>query len=445
MNTKHRNVKTIRSILLSFFIVCLFCITIHAADEDWSCEGCGTLNAAQNNFCGNCGSAKPAGNAPWICDSCGHENDAEANFCVNCGQKNEAGQAASPQNEDMQSTDPGSDDTMKKSYGYGQHLLYWEGSTYTTGDDGVCRIDENNQYERILGIDSVAIGIFATGENVYFMKYDITGGSDFLYVYQTGREDCEVLCSARNGSLLIGADGENVYFLEPPREMDYNDGKNLIRYNLAKDSTETVASGIGTAQFWNGGIVLSGASSDVSPVQLMMLGSDGHSGIVAENCSQNFWIDQDTDSMYYIKYRMTSDISWDGAYLCCLDNTGNREISFIKGDYVTPSLCGIVSGNPVVFLYQNDSPKYLQINPADGSQGEMEVPGNASYMQIFYDEYGNTYYYADYTLYIWRGSEYRKTADIASDGIMLGVSGGWAYYWRYNEENHPNLFQCELF
>ena len=249
---------------------------------------------------------------------------------------------------------------------------------------------------------------------------------------------------ARNGSLLIGADEENVYFLEPPFETDYNDGKDLIRYNLAEDSTETVASGIGTAQFWNGGIVLSGAASDVSPVQLMMLGSDGNSGIVAENCSQNFWIDQDTDSMYYIKYHMTSDTSWDGAYLCCLDYTGNREISFIEGDYATPSLCGTVSGNPVVFLYQNDSPKYLQINPADGNVGEMEVPGNASYMQIFYDEYGNTYYYADYALYIWRGCEFRQTATIASDGIMLGVSGAWAYYWRYNEGNHPNLFQCAL-
>ncbi len=441
MNRNHQNTgKPHPAILLSLLIACLFCINIHAAEEDWNCESCGTLNAAQNNFCGNCGTAKP--NTPWICSSCGHENDAEANFCVNCGQKKDAGQATGSQNEN---TEPEAANTEGEPYRYGQYLLYWDGYTYTTGDDGIYRIDADNQFERILGIDAVANGIFAIGKNVYFMKYDINGGADFLYVYRTDLDDCEVLRSARNGSLLIGADEENVYYLEPSSEADYNDSSDLIRYNLAQDSADTVASGIGTAQFWNGGIVLSGAASDISPVQLMMLGSDGNSGIVAENCSQNFWIDQDTDRMYYIKYHMTSDTSWDGAYLCCLDNTGNREIAFIEGDYITPYPCGTVSGIPVVSFFQSDHQVYLQVDPTDGSVGEMEVPGNASYMQIFYDEYGNTYYFADYELYVWKGSEYRQIAAIASDGIMLGISGNYAYYRRYNEGNHPNLFQCALF
>ncbi len=130
MNRKHRNTRKFhQSILLALLMACLLCIGARAAEDGWNCESCGTLNAAQNNFCGNCGTAKPDINAPWICESCGHENDAEANFCVNCGQKKEAGQAADSQSENMQSADSGTDYVAKKPYGYGQHLLCWDGST----------------------------------------------------------------------------------------------------------------------------------------------------------------------------------------------------------------------------------------------------------------------------------------------------------------------------
>ncbi len=48
----------------------------------WTCPTCGQVNTG--NFCGNCGSAKPAP-AKWTCPVCGQENTG--NFCGNCGAK----------------------------------------------------------------------------------------------------------------------------------------------------------------------------------------------------------------------------------------------------------------------------------------------------------------------------------------------------------------------
>lgn len=409
-------------LLLGIVFAGMICMSTLAAEEDWTCTTCNSLNDAKNNYCGNCGSARPSDNAEWICPECGNENDGEFHFCVNCGEQK-----------------PSEGQTETGVYAYGQYMVYWDGYTYVTGDDGIYRIDGSNQFDRILGIDSVANGMFAVGKKVYFMK---EGGGDFLYVYDIEKEDCEVLHTAREGSLLIGADDEAAYFLQPGSSSEDMDGKDLLRYHFQKEEVETVASGIGTAQFWNGGIVISGAASDVSPVELMVLGADGKSGLVGENCSQNFYIDG--DRLYYIKYNMTSDTAWDGAYICCLDQTGNREFFFIDGDYATPYIEGEVSGNIVVSFYEGGRAQYLQVNPEDGSWGEMDLPEGANSVSIFYDEYGNRYYYANRSVYIWKGSEYRKVADTAEDGIMLGISGNYVYCWRYNQGDHPSLFQYPI-
>lgn len=53
-----------------------------STSTDWTCS-CGTVNTA--NFCGNCGSAKPAPQSnDWTC-VCGTVNTT--NFCVNCGKQ----------------------------------------------------------------------------------------------------------------------------------------------------------------------------------------------------------------------------------------------------------------------------------------------------------------------------------------------------------------------
>lgn len=430
-NMKAANKRRIKNILLfAVIFTCIVCMSAWGAEEDWTCTNCNSVNAAENNFCGNCGSPRPAGNAVWICPECGKENDGEFHFCVNCGAKKSSGE----QKETGAAAGSGAG-----PYAYGQHMVYWDGYTYVTGDDGIYRIDGSNQFERILGIDSVANGIFAVGKKVYFMK---EGVGDFLYVYDMELEDCEVLYAAGDGSLLIGADDRAAYFLQPSGQSDYTGGKDLIRYHFGEEEAETVASGIGTAQFWNGGIVISGAASDVSPVELAVLGADGTSGLVGENCSQSFYIDG--DRLYYIKYKMTSDTAWDGAYICCLDETGNREFFLIDGEYATPYIVGEVSGNIVVSFYEDGRAQYIQINPEDGSWGEMELPEGAKAVSIFYDENGNRYYYANSSVYVWKGSEYRKVADVATDGTVLGVAGNYVFCWRYNEGDHPSLFQYPI-
>lgn len=410
------------------------------AEEDWNCPACGTINEAQNNFCWNCGTARPQ--TVWICGECGHENDAKANFCVGCGAKKP--DSAATETAEGQ-TETSNSDTAQSAYAYGRQILYWKDSVYVTGDDGIYRIKGGTEFDRLIGLDSVAHGFFAWEDSVYFIKAELDESSEFLYVYDTVSDSCEVLCSAAAGSSLIGADDGCVYFLQP-QDSDYNGGSDLIRYHIAEDEKEIVASGIGTAQFWNGGIVISGAASDVSPVQLMMLGSDGNSGLIGENCSQSFYIDMEAGCLYYIKYSMTSDTSWNAASLCRLDQTGNTELFCIEGDYITPTIYGMVSGNILIAYSSGGTLQYFQLNSSDNTWGEMELPPGASGFQLFYDEYNNTYYYANDCIYVWHGSEYRKVADVASDGFVLGIYENMVYYWRYTYgyDQHPYLFQSAV-
>lgn len=54
-----------------------------SATKGWQCPSCGAQNSG--NFCGNCGTKRPAQQSgKWVC-SCGSEN--EGKFCPNCGAK----------------------------------------------------------------------------------------------------------------------------------------------------------------------------------------------------------------------------------------------------------------------------------------------------------------------------------------------------------------------
>lgn len=54
-----------------------------SATDGWQCPSCGAQNSG--NFCGNCGTKRPAQQSgKWVC-SCGSEN--EGKFCPNCGAK----------------------------------------------------------------------------------------------------------------------------------------------------------------------------------------------------------------------------------------------------------------------------------------------------------------------------------------------------------------------
>ena len=47
----------------------------------WTCPQCGAVNTT--NFCGQCGTQKPAEPQPWTCPQCGNANTT--NFCGQCG------------------------------------------------------------------------------------------------------------------------------------------------------------------------------------------------------------------------------------------------------------------------------------------------------------------------------------------------------------------------
>ncbi|MBR5474884.1 MAG: SPFH domain-containing protein [Lachnospiraceae bacterium] len=57
--------------------------------ETWTCE-CGQANPTNMNFCGMCGTRRPAPQpATWTC-SCGQENPGNMNFCGMCGARKPA-------------------------------------------------------------------------------------------------------------------------------------------------------------------------------------------------------------------------------------------------------------------------------------------------------------------------------------------------------------------
>ena len=69
--------------IVSLFLVLLMTASIYTAfAENWQCLSCG--NSASDNFCSNCGTAKPS--EKWTCSQCG--NSASGNFCSNCGAAN---------------------------------------------------------------------------------------------------------------------------------------------------------------------------------------------------------------------------------------------------------------------------------------------------------------------------------------------------------------------
>ena len=55
------------------------------SEEKWKCPKCGTENAGDDNFCGECGGKKPESSV-WKCPNCGKQ-DVKSKFCPACGTK----------------------------------------------------------------------------------------------------------------------------------------------------------------------------------------------------------------------------------------------------------------------------------------------------------------------------------------------------------------------
>ncbi len=57
-------------------------------NSTWKCS-CGKELTTENKFCPNCGKQQPETAQKWTCPSCGNSNAADANFCTQCGYKHD--------------------------------------------------------------------------------------------------------------------------------------------------------------------------------------------------------------------------------------------------------------------------------------------------------------------------------------------------------------------
>ena len=94
ISEKFYKLATLLIMLCLCFVVTSCKKNVQSSQGGWTCT-CGTVNT--NNFCGNCGSAKPV----WTC-SCGTENTT--NFCGNCGKQKGEQQEQKVQQEQKQVT-----------------------------------------------------------------------------------------------------------------------------------------------------------------------------------------------------------------------------------------------------------------------------------------------------------------------------------------------------
>ena len=73
------------------------------------------------------------------------------------------------------------------------------------------------------------------------------------------------------------------------------------------------------------------------------------------------------------------------------------------------------------------------------------MPEGADSMQIFQDEYENTYYYANNKIYYWKGAGHECLTEMPSHASVIGVMGGYAFYYVYHYNDpatkNPELFQ----
>lgn len=79
-----------------FLLILVFCCVsvCAAAEETWTCPGCGQEGNSQN-FCPTCGTPRPEDSGEWTCPGCGQEGNTQ-NYCPACGSPRPGGSSAVP-------------------------------------------------------------------------------------------------------------------------------------------------------------------------------------------------------------------------------------------------------------------------------------------------------------------------------------------------------------
>ena len=413
--------------LLLGLLVCMLGIPVFAQGAEWECENCGEYNAANYNFCGVCGSRRPM--EDWECENCGTVNFYKNNFCVNCGQE----KGIVYKNQETSQT-----------WSFGKQMLYAKGYIYVAGNDGIYRINTQNEYECILGENAFTGAFFSTGDKVYFIKYACDFSEDaYLYQYDSTANVATALCPSGFYGKIVGADGDKVYFLQSNEEEGW--GNLLIVYNLETSDTSVLAEEVGEAYFWNGTVLYTGWAGDISPVKIYRMDSQGNTTLLTEHGSQNLYVDR--ENAFYIAYTMADAALWNQASIYKITEAGSVHLTDVSGEYVTPSFRGKVKDALVLACYQREEKHYYGIDTTapDGVLYETEMPEGADSMQIFQDEYENTYYYANNKIYYWKGAGYECLTEMPSDVSVIGIMGGYAFYYVYHYNDpatkNPELFQ----
>ncbi len=418
--------------LLLGLLVCMTVIPAFARETEWECENCGAYNAGDFNFCGICGSKRPM--EDWECENCGTVNSYKNNFCGNCGQKK--GIIYKNQGEDSDQQ------TSSKKWIFGKQMLYARGFIYVAGNDGIYRINTRNEYECILGEDAFTDAFFSVGDKIYFVKYTCGYSREaWLYQYDSTENEVSALCQAGFYGQIVGADDDKVYFLQDA-EQEGGWGNLLIACNIETGEKTVLAEEVGEACFWNGTVLYTGWAGDISPVKIYRMDKEGNTELLTERGSQNLYVDG--ENAYYIAYTMADTALWNQASIYKMTEDGSAHLADLSGDYVTPSFCGKAKDNLIVACAQRAERHYYNI-AADGQLYEMELPEGADTIQVFHDEYENTYYYANDEIFYWKGAGYKSAAEVPADVSVIGVMGGYVFYYVYDYTDsaakNPGLFQ----
>ncbi|MGN0353607.1 MAG: hypothetical protein ACI4EI_00860, partial [Muricoprocola sp.] len=288
-----------------------------------------------------------AQNREWECDNCGRYNDFDYNFCGNCGQERGIIYKNDSEKSTAQST------SIK--WRFGKQILYNNGYIYVAGNDGIFRVDSQNEYEYILANDSFADAFFAVNDTIYFVKYNQDHFEDAsLYQYDSSKGIASKLCSSGFYGSIVGAEGGKVYFLQISNEDAW--GNELISYNIEKDEKTVLAENVGKAYFWNGSVIYTGYASDISPVAIYRMDTNGNRELITENGSQNLYVDY--EEAYYIDYKMTNNISWEQASVNRITENTIEELSGLSGSYITPEIHGKIDDYLLVSCNQDNTNHY---------------------------------------------------------------------------------------
>lgn len=324
-----------------------------------------------------------------------------------------------------------------EDYKYGYNILEWKDTVCISDDSYIYAIKDDDSKWLKMAYDGLACDYFAEEDTVYFVKNDDRNG--FIYSYNLSKEKREVLRSVEPGSRLIGKIDNKLYFLEQDTGTEDFEGKTLKSYNLSTEKEESLASGIGNAKFWNNIIVMSGMTTDISPVNIMMMDKNEKFAMVDEDCVSDFYVGE--EGFYYLRYEMTSATSWSGITLCTVGDS-RKSIAKITGTDMSASFLQVKDGFVDLVCSKNGKSEVCGVEVETGELLSVDVPDEGKIPSVYQDG-DQTYWYSDGTIYYWKGAGYKEIASVPSDGFIVGIAKGHVYYWRYND-GKKELFQIEL-